>query len=104
MSNTKVHPLRNENQDPISVTADVRLAETGKVKAFADVVISFGSFGTVAINGFSIFHGEGQKPRCAPPARVGKKRYFDIVGLTGEIRERVEQAVLWQYERQVTRE
>lgn len=103
MTNPKVTPLKEQNQDtipgPILVAADVRLTEAGKARGFAGVMISLGSLGTMAVNGYSIFHGEGETPRCAPPARPGKKRFFDVVVLTGEIRKLVEQTILAEYAR-----
>ena len=84
-----------------SVTVEVRLSTKpdSKIKAYADATIPLGDDGTVTVFGFSVLDGGGRPPRVMTPARKGDKTWFDIVQLTGKIRQLVEDAILTQYER-----
>jgi len=84
------------------VAVEMRLTnlENGKVKAFADVTIPLGSDGLIRLSGFSVIESDGKLPRVAPPARKGKMRYFEVVGLIGKIHSIVDEALLTEYERQ----
>ncbi len=84
----------------LHVSVDLRLADKGKLKAFADVTIALGDYGTLTCQGYSVFDDSAEGPRVAPPARKGNSRYFDVVTLNGEIRRLVEAAVIAEYERQ----
>lgn len=84
-----------------SITVELRLStkSDSKIKAFADVTIPLGDDGTVTILGFSVLDGDGRPARVMTPARKGQKAWFDIVQLTGRIRQLVDEAILAQYER-----
>jgi DNA-binding cell septation regulator SpoVG len=84
-----------------SVTVELRLSTKtqSKVKAFADVTIPLGDDGTVTVFGFSILDGDGRPPKVVPPGRKGQNKWFDVVELTGRIRQTVEGAVLAEYKR-----
>jgi hypothetical protein len=87
------------NIDSISVELRLSTKSESKVKAFADVTIPLGNEGTVTLLGCSVLDGDGRPPRVMAPARKGKQTWFDVVLLTGRIRQLVEAAVLEQYER-----
>jgi DNA-binding cell septation regulator SpoVG len=88
-----------------SVTVELRMsAKTeSNVKAFADVTISLGDDGIVALLGCSVLEIDGRPQRILMPARKGKQTWFDIVELTGKIRSIVEAAVLAEYAKQKTK-
>lgn len=94
----------NSRSDPqgqnISVAVDLRRREnpTSAVKAHADVEIKIGNFGSIHVLGFSVFHQDGKSPIVLPPAAKGERRSFPHVKLTGQLRARVESAVLREYE------
>jgi DNA-binding cell septation regulator SpoVG len=92
----------DQHMKPDSVTVDLRLSTKtdSKVKAFADITIPLGDEGTVTLLGFSVLHGDARAPRVMSPARKGQNKWFDIVELTGRIRQTVEAAVLAEYKRQ----
>jgi hypothetical protein len=83
------------------VTVELRLIEkTGsKMRASADVVLSFGGDGVIRVSDFSVVHGEGEAPRVMVPARKGGNRYYPTVMLMGKIRAMVEDPILSEYER-----
>lgn len=83
------------------ITVELRLSpkEGGKAKAFADLTITLGDDGTVTMLGFTILEGDGRPARVMPPARKGQKSWFEMVQLTGRIRQAVETAVLEEYAR-----
>jgi hypothetical protein len=67
-----------------NVTVDLRLAQKpdGKLKAFADVVISLED-GEISIFGFSVI---GDPCKVVPPARMGNQRWFDVVVISGKLK------------------
>lgn len=71
-----------------------------KIAAHADVLLSFPQ-GKIQLNSFCIFKSNGKPAWVAPPATKGERRFFPLIVLSGEIRKRVEQAILSEYERQV---
>lgn len=75
-------------------------ASSGKVVAYADVILSLDARGSVRLSGFSVFTASSGALRVASPARKGTQRYFDIVTLHGPIRQQIERAVLDEYQRQ----
>ncbi len=85
----------------ISVTLRRIVKPESKVAAFADVVLS-GPEGGIRLNSFSVFKPNGKKPAwIAPPAIKGEKKFFPLIVLSGEIRSRVETAILSEYQRPV---
>jgi len=50
---------------------ELRLANAGKVRAFADIRFSLGPAGSVSLSGFSVCHADVKAPRVVPPARNG---------------------------------
>ncbi len=84
----------------ISVTLRRTMKPESKIAAYADVVLS-GPEGKIQLNSFCVFKPNGKKPAwIAPPATKGEKRFFPLIVLSGEIRKRVEAAILSDYERQ----
>jgi hypothetical protein len=85
---------------PEDITVEVRRSskQDSKIGAFADVTIPFGTDGVVTIFGFSILNSDSRPPRVMAPARKGAKAWFDVVELTGKVRQLVEGAVLARYE------
>jgi hypothetical protein len=71
-----------------------------KVAAHADVVLSLPD-GKIQLNSFCIFRPNGKPAWVAPPATKGEKKFFPLIALSGEIRKRVEAAVLAEYEKQL---
>lgn len=71
-----------------------------KIAAHADVVLSL-SEGRIQLNSFCIFKPNGKPAWVAPPATKGEKKFFPLILLSGEIRKRVEAAILAEYEKQV---
>jgi DNA-binding cell septation regulator SpoVG len=72
-----------------------------KVAAHADVVLSLPD-GKIQLNSFCIFRPNGKPAWIAPPATKGEKKFFPLIVLSGEIRKRVENAVLAEYEKQLS--
>jgi DNA-binding cell septation regulator SpoVG len=70
-----------------------------KIAAHADVVLSL-TEGKIQLNSFCVFKPNGKPAWVAPPATKGEKRFFPLIVLSGDIRKRVEQAILAEYERQ----
>jgi DNA-binding cell septation regulator SpoVG len=82
------------------VTA-LRRVSRGNLQGFADV--AFGTF--LIIRDFRIVRQPGQRPWVSPPTREwqgedGKRHFAPLVELSGDLKGRVEQAVLaaWQAE------
>ena len=71
-----------------------------KVAAHADVVLS-GSEGAIQLNSFCVFKPNGKPAWVGAPGTKGEKRFFPLIVLSGEIRKRVEEAILAEYQRQV---
>lgn len=90
-----------EERTTISVAVRRSDKPDSKLKAFADVTLSLGAPGTVTISGFSVFDDGSGAARVAAPARKGSSRYFDIVTMHGDIRRRVEDAILADYKAQI---
>lgn len=86
----------------ISVMLRRSVRPESKVAAYADVRLS-GPEGKIQLNSFCVFKPNGKKPAwVAPPATKGEKRFFPLIVLSGEIRKRVEAAILSEYERQAS--
>src|SRR5215469_3929233 len=91
------------NTNGISVELRLSGKSDSKVKAFADVTIALGDNGTVTVLGFSVLDGDGRPPRVMAPARKGKQAWFDTVQLSGRIRHLIDEAVLAEYDKKVTK-
>ena len=80
----------------------VRLRESkkpeSKVAAFADVVLEMPE-GKIELNSFAVFRPDGKPAWVAPAASKGEKRFFPHYSLGGELRKRVETAILGEFER-----
>jgi DNA-binding cell septation regulator SpoVG len=72
-----------------------------KIAAHADVVLAL-SDGKIQLNSFCIFKPNGKQMWVAPPATKGEKRFFPLIVLSGEIRKKIEQAILAEYDRQAS--
>ena len=77
----------------ISVTVRQNKKHESKIAAHADVTLEF-SDGRIQLNSFCVFKPDGKAAWIAPPATKGEKRFFPLVALSGEIRKRVEAAIL----------
>jgi hypothetical protein len=71
-----------------------------KVAAHADVVLSL-SEGKIQLNSWCVFNPNGKPAWVGAPGTRGEKRFFPLIVMSGEIRKRVEQAILAEYQRQV---
>lgn len=102
MSAISIPPASAQGQDSFSISVELHRLDSpsGKVVAFADVILSLDARGSVRLSGFSVFTASNGALRVAPPARKGTQRYFDIVTLQGAIRQQIERAVLDEYQRQ----
>jgi DNA-binding cell septation regulator SpoVG len=88
-------------EDVMEISVKLRQTKNadGKIAAYADVVLD-GPDGRIQINSFSVFRENGDKKAwVAPPATKGEKKFFPIVSLSGEIRKRVEAAIMAEYGR-----
>ncbi|MBI3668746.1 MAG: hypothetical protein HY237_03050 [Acidobacteria bacterium] len=85
----------------MDISVKVRLSKKpeSKVMAHADVVLE-GPEGRIQLNSFCVFKPNGKPAWVAPPATKGEKRFFPLIVLSGEIRKRVETAVLAEFEKQ----
>ena len=78
------------------ITIELRLSKKSdsKVKAHADVTVSLGDGGAIAISGFLVI---GSDPFIAPPARKGSQKFFHIVQLTGNVKALVYTLIGMEY-------
>jgi hypothetical protein len=81
----------------ISVKVRRSTKPDSKVVAHADVVLERPE-GTIRLNSFCVFKPNGKPAWVAPPATKGERKFFPLIVLTGEIRKRVEAAILAEYE------
>lgn len=72
----------------------------GKVAAFGDVVLELPE-GKIELHGFRVFRPNGKPAWVAPAAAKGEKKFFPHYSLTGELRKRVEAAILAEFEKQI---
>jgi len=81
------------------VAVELRLARKadGKVKAFADVVISLED-GEISIFGFSVI---GDPSKVVPPARMGNQRWFDVVVISGKLKALIYTLVAQAYRKAI---
>lgn len=86
----------------MEITVKVRESKKpeSKVAAHADVVLS-GPEGNIQLNSFCVFKPNGKPVWVGAPGTKGEKRFFPLIVLSGEIRKRVENAILAEYQRQV---
>ena len=73
-----------------------------KVAAFADVVLDFADeeiSGEISLNSYSVFKPNGKPAWIAPAASKGEKKFFPHYSLSGELRKKVEAAILAEFER-----
>jgi DNA-binding cell septation regulator SpoVG len=73
-----------------------------KLRAYADVTISFGLDGMIKTCGFSIFENNSGTLGVRTPSRRGDRKFFDVVTLSGRIRGMIEAAVVTEYKRVVS--
>ena len=87
----------------MEITVKLRLNKKAesKIAAHADVMLS-GPDGSIQLNSFCVFTSNGKAAWVAPPATKGERRFFKQVVLSGEIRKRVEEAILSEYKRQAS--
>jgi hypothetical protein len=71
-----------------------------KVAPFADVTLEF-TEGKIELKSLSVFTPDGKASWVAAPASKGDRKFFPFFVLSGEIRKRVEVAVLAEFEKQV---
>jgi hypothetical protein len=83
----------------ISVKVRASKKPEGKVAGFADVVLELPE-GRIELNSLSVFKPNGKAPWVAPPASKGEKKFFPFYRLAGELRKRIETAILVEYDRQ----
>jgi hypothetical protein len=81
----------------------VRLRESkkpgSKVAAFADVVFELPE-GRIELNSFAVFTPNGKPAWVAPAASKGEKKFFPHYSIGGQLRKRVDAAILAEYARQ----
>ena len=73
-----------------------------KIAAFADVILDLTEeklSGSVSLNSFSVFKPNGKPAWIAPAASKGEKKFFPHYSLSGELRKKVEAAILAEFER-----
>jgi hypothetical protein len=95
MSAISIPPVSAQGQDSFSISVELRRLDppSGKIVAFADVILSLHSHGSVRLSGFSVFTAkDGGALHAAPPARKSTQRFFDIVTLHGTIRQQIKRA------------
>lgn len=84
----------------ISVTFRLNKKPDSKIAGHADVILEFPD-GKIQVNSFCVFKPNGRPtPGVVPPATKGDQRYFPLVKLSGELRKRIEAAILAEYEKQ----
>jgi DNA-binding cell septation regulator SpoVG len=98
---SKVPPAADLRQGQPQIVVEIRrTTDSDKaVKARADVTLAFGTEGFLKLNGFAVVQGKDGAIWIAPPSRKGGDRYFDIVTLSGPIKQRVETAIKDEYAR-----
>ena len=101
VTDLKIIPRTDGSQEPHQVLVELRPATDGDsaAKAYADVTIAFTPDSWIKISGFTVLQSANKPLWVAPPARKGKQRYFDIVALSGRIRQAVDEAVKTEYQR-----
>ncbi|HXX19971.1 MAG TPA: hypothetical protein VEJ46_11265 [Candidatus Acidoferrum sp.] len=72
-----------------------------KTAAFADVVLELPE-GKIELHGFHVFRPNGKPAWVAPAASKGEKKFFPHYSLGGELRKRVEAAILAEFEKQAS--
>ena len=70
-----------------------------KITAFADVVLELPE-GKIALHGFHVFRPNGKPAWVAPAASKGENKFFPHYPVGGELRKRVEAAILVELEKQ----
>jgi hypothetical protein len=84
----------------ITVTLRESKKLESKVAAHADVVLR-SSEGTIQLNSFCVFKPNGKPAWVGAPGTKGERRFFPLIVMSGEIRKRVETAILVEYQRQM---
>jgi len=82
------------------------MTDTGGLKAFVDISIELGIFGSILLKSCRIIKNQTQKGYLLPPQSQyfdadGKKKYYTIARFEGPVKEQIEKSCLAEYERQL---
>lgn len=102
MYDSKIAPDNVDSQERYQIFVEVQLLNERDtaIKAHADVTIALPHGGSIKICGFSILESADRPLGILRPARKGTRHYFDVVLLSGRIRQDVNAAVKAEYARQ----
>jgi len=85
----------------VSVRLRTNTKAESKIAVFADVVLELAD-GKIELHGFRVFRPNGKPAWVAPAASKGEKKFFPHYSLGGELRKRVETAILAEFEKQAS--